>query len=139
MKNKTKKQKANCQMLNDLIAGTFKGKKAYEKKFNVKITDKELQEIIEDHNEFVKENEVCPNCGSEDCEAKPVQDIYEGEHFQVWGNEDFMTINFHYNDITLTFPAELWEVMRNDFSTIGLIPAPGSRKNGSVPPDVELN
>lgn len=75
----------------------------------------------------------------QESEELSVIEIFSGEHFCVWGNKTFITINFHFNDVSLTMPTLLWNEMRSDFQIIGLIPAPGSNSNGSVPNNVDLN
>ena len=77
-------------------------------------------------------DETCPDCGKK---SKPIIDVFEGKHFTVWGNDDFITINFYFNDITVTCPSDLWAEMRSDFQVIGMLPVPYSDENGTSTPE----
>jgi len=89
----------------------------------------------ENHNNEEHDKNTCPECGKE---SKPIVDMYDGEHFNVWGNNDFISINFYYNDVTLTFPAELFSELKSEFQVLGMLPIPYSEENGSIPPE-DLN
>ncbi len=90
---------------------------------------------VENHNHEEHDVNTCPDCGKK---SKPIIDMFEGEHFNVWGNDDFISINLYYNDAVLTFPSEIWDSMRSDLQVIGMIPIPYSKDNGSPSPE-QLN
>ena len=81
------------------------------------------------------DEESCPECGKK---SKPIIDVFEGEHFSVYGNNVFMTITFNFNDVSLTCPTGLWDEMRSDLQVLGMIPVPYSNENSVIPPE-QLN
>ena len=41
-----------------------------------------------------------------------IKDIFDGESLSVWGDNEFVTINFPF--VSATFPKEVWEEIKKD-------------------------
>ena len=65
-------------------------------------------------------------------EPKKIKEIYNGTHFCVWGDGEFITIESFFNLSSVSLPIEVWEEMRTDFSILSMIDISG---NSSTPPE----
>ena len=45
-----------------------------------------------------------------------IKDIFKGEYFDVWGDEEFVTINFPFVAVTLS--KEEWEAFKKDIGKL---------------------
>jgi hypothetical protein len=67
-------------------------------------------------------------------DSHKIREIYDAEHFSVWGDDDYITIEFHFNMSTVTIPIDIWNDMRTDLQILGKIDVTGEG-DAKLPPE----